>query len=167
MDSTALFKLSYGVYVVSTWEDGRKVGCVANSAMQVTAVPETVAVSIHHDNYTNHCIAENGHFSLTVMPENTPPLTIGKFGFFSSSDTDKFAEIPHEIKQYMPVLSEGCAYVVCDVIDRFETPTHTIFLGQVTDAGHLSKEPPMSYDYYHKVVKGKAPKNAPTFQAES
>lgn len=166
MNPAALFKLSYGVYVVTTWNDGKKVGCVANSAMQVTADPQTVLVSVNHDNYTNHCIKENGHFGLTIMTEQTNPLTIGKFGFFSSKDTDKFAQIDHTIRGFMPILDEGCAYVVCDVVETFETETHTLFLGKVTDMDILSDNPPMTYDYYHKVVKGKAPKNAPTYQAD-
>ena len=53
MNKTALYQLSYGVYVVTTWNDGRPTGCTANSAMQITSSPATVAVSINHDNYTN------------------------------------------------------------------------------------------------------------------
>ncbi len=164
MNPAALFKLSYGVYIISTMDGAQKVGCVANSAMQVTAIPETVAVSIAHDNYTHGSIETSGVFALSIMPENTPPLTIGKFGFFSCENTDKFKEIPHVMKGDMPIVEGACAYITCKVINRFETDTHTIFLGAVTDGDVLSEEPPMTYDYYHRVVKGKAPKNAPTYQ---
>ena len=60
MNKKALFDLSYGVYIVTSKDGTRDVGCVANSAMQVTSSPATVAVSINHDNFTNGAIKESG-----------------------------------------------------------------------------------------------------------
>ena len=60
MNKSAFWKLSYGMYVISTWDKGRATGCIANSAMQITSDPATIAVSINHNNYTNQCIVENG-----------------------------------------------------------------------------------------------------------
>ena len=65
MDMTTLFDLSYGVYAVTTWDEGRAVGCIANSAMQITAEPATIAVSINKDNYTHGCILNAGKFALS------------------------------------------------------------------------------------------------------
>ena len=59
MNQNTFHKLSYGVYVVSAWDEGRPTGCVANSAMQITSSPATIAVSINHNNYTNGCIDKN------------------------------------------------------------------------------------------------------------
>ena len=70
------------------------------------------------------------------------------------------------IKGFMPVVADACAYIVCEVVDKMETSTHTVFLGKVVDADMLKKDDPMTYAYYHKVVKGKSPKNAPTYIAE-
>ncbi len=50
MDTNIFRKLSYGVYVISTWDNGRPTGCTANSAMQITSSPATIAVSVNHDN---------------------------------------------------------------------------------------------------------------------
>jgi len=63
----------------------------------------------------------------------------------------------------MPIVKDGCAYLVCEVINKMETSTHTVFLGKVLDADFISDEEPMTYSYYHKVIKGKSPKNAPTY----
>ena len=63
-------------------------------------------------------------------------------------------------------MPQAISYITCKVINTMETDTHTIFLGQVTDAGNLSKDTPMTYSYYHKVVKGSTPKNAPTYKGE-
>ena len=79
MNKSALYQLSYGVYVVSTWDKGRATGCTANSAMQITSNPATIAVSINHDNYTNQCIQDTGKFAISILGENTDPGVIGTF----------------------------------------------------------------------------------------
>ena len=90
MDTNIFRKLSYGVYVISTWDNGRPTGCTANSAMQITSSPATIAVSVNHDNYTNHCISETGKFAVSILSEQTDPSVIGTFGFWSGKDTNKF-----------------------------------------------------------------------------
>lgn len=166
MDKTALFNLSYGVYVVTTWGTGKPTGCTANSAMQITSSPATIAVSINHDNYTNACIKETGVFAINILGEKVDPMVIGSFGFRSGKDVDKFEGIDHLVKSYLPVLPQAMSYITCKVIDKMETATHTVFLGEVTDADKLSQDTPMTYDYYHKVIKGTAPKNAPTYSGD-
>ena len=163
MNPSAFYNLSYGVYVCTTWNEGKPTGCVANSAMQVTSEPATVAVSINHANFTHKCIEDCGYFALTVLSENVNPRLIGKFGFFSGRDKDKFEDVPYTVRGKLPVIDDGCAYIVCKVVNKMETSTHTVFLGEVLDCDLLKSEPPMTYAYYHKVVKGKAPKNAPTY----
>ena len=81
-------------------------------------------------------------------------------------EKDKFEGIDYEKKSFMPVVKSGCGYVVCRVVSETETSTHTVFIGEVIDAGVFSKETPMTYRYYHEVIKGTSPKNAPTFVAE-
>lgn len=166
MNVMAFRSMSYGVYVVSTWDNGRATGCVANSAMQITSDPATIAVSINHNNYTNKCITESGHFALSILSEASDPSIIGTFGFQSGEKVDKFSEVEHEIRANMPIVKDACAYITCEVIDKMETDTHTVFLGKVVDADQLSNQEAMTYAYYHKVVKGKSPKNAPTYIAE-
>ena len=63
-------------------------------------------------------------------------------------------------------MEEACAYIVCEVIDKMETSSHTVFLGKVLDADVLKQDTPMTYAYYHKVIKGTSPKNAPTYQGD-
>ncbi|NBJ92974.1 flavin reductase [Parablautia muri] len=166
MNVNAFHKLSYGVYVVSCWDNGRPTGCTANSAMQITSSPATIAVSINHDNYTNKCISENGKFAISILAEDTDPAIIGNFGFKSGKDFDKFAEVKYSIEDNMPVVSDVCGYIVCEVIDKMETATHTVFLGEVKGAEIFGDREAMTYAYYHKVVKGKSPKNAPTYIPE-
>ena len=70
MNKKAFYDLSYGVYLCTAWDEGRPVGCVANSAMQITSSPATIAVSLNHENYTNKCVAETGYFSVCVLSES-------------------------------------------------------------------------------------------------
>lgn len=163
MDKNAFRKLSYGVYIVSTWDEGRPTGCTANSAMQITSEPPTIAVSINHNNYTNGCIKSSGRFAISILSEESEPSIIGRFGFMSGRDIDKFDEVEHENFGFMPVVKDSCAVLSCKVVDTMETDTHTIFLGQVEDSKVNSNNNPMTYAYYHNVIKGKSPKNAPTY----
>lgn len=166
MNPYAFQKLSYGVYVISTWDNGRGTGCTANSVMQITSQPATIAVSINHSNYTNECIQNTGKFAISVLGENSNPGIIGTFGFKSGRDCNKFDEVEQVIKGYLPVVADACAYIVCDVIDKMETDTHTVFLGKVVDADKLKEDKAMTYAYYHEVIKGKSPKAAPTYIEE-
>ncbi len=168
MDKRALFDLSYGVYVVSTKDGDRSTGCIANSAMQVTSQPATVAVSVNHLNYTNECIKKSGVFALSILPESADPAIIGEFGFKSGRDEDKFSRVQSN-KSHGDILIPSAAksFILCRVIDTLETSTHTVFLGEVTDAEVIGSGEPMTYSYYHKVIKGKSPKNAPTYLEEN
>ncbi len=162
MDKKAFRNLSYGVYTVTAWGNGRPTGCTANSAMQITSSPATIAVSINHDNYTNSVIKELGKFAIAIIAEDSDATVIGRFGFMTGRDTDKFDGVPYTVRGMMPIPDTACAYICCNVIDKMETATHTVFLGEVTDAGVTRSATPMTYAYYHNVIKGTTPKNAPT-----
>ena len=166
MNKNAFRNLSYGVYIISTLDGERATGCVANSVMQITSSPATIAVSMNHDNYTNSCIKNSGKFAVSILTEESDPELIGRFGFQSGKEVNKFDGIEAITKEEISVIPDACGYIVCKVIDQMETETHTVFLGEVLDADVLKNEEPMTYAYYHKVVKGKSPKNAPTYIPE-
>ena len=167
MDKKVLRNLSYGVYVVTSRDKDKNVGCIANSIMQVTSNPSVIAVSINHDNYTNKVIKENNKFGVSILKETTDPKIIGTFGYKSSRDNDKFDGIDFKEISEIPVLENTCGYMVCKVIDTMETSTHTIFLGEVIEADDYSTENAMTYKYYHENLKGSSPKNAPTYEETS
>ncbi len=166
MNNSAFRALSYGVYILSTWDNGRPTGCTVNSVMQITSSPATIAVSVNKNNYTHECIARSRKFAVSVLHEQSAPDIIATFGFSSGRDTDKFSKVEYSVLGMMPVVKNSAAYIVCDVEKTLETDTHTVFLGKVTDADVLEKKPPMTYAYYHNVVKGKTAKNAPTYIEE-
>ena len=167
MDKKVLRNLSYGVYVVTSKDKDRNIGCVANSIMQVTSTPAVIAVSINHDNYTNKVIKENNKFGVSILKETTDAKIIGTFGFKSSKNNDKFDGINFKEISEIPVLEDTCGYMICKVIDMIETSTHTVFLGEVIEADDYSNENAMTYKYYHENLKGSSPKNAPTYEETS
>lgn len=166
MNKNTFRNLSYGVYIISTLDGERPTGCVANSVMQITSSPATIAVSMNHDNYTNACIEKTGKFAISILSEQSAPELIGRFGFQSGKDVDKFDGVEAIQKEDLSVVADACGYIVCNAINKMETSTHTVFLGEVVDVDVLKQEEPMTYAYYHKVVKGKSPKNAPTYLPE-
>lgn len=165
MDFKALQRLTYGLYVCSTKVDDKKAGCTVNAVMQITNEPITVAVSVNRDNQTNEFIANSGMFGISILAEDGDSKLIGKFGFMSGKNKDKFEGVETFDVDGVPILRESCGYITCKVIDKLEASTHTIFLGEVItyDIDGVNKEKPVTYEYYHRVLKGKAPKTAPTF----
>lgn len=166
MNKQAFRNLSYGVYVISTLDGDRHTGCTANSAMQITSSPASIAVSINHDNYTNSCIKKTGKFAISILSEDSDPGIIGTFGFQSGREVNKFSGVKYQVKEGIAVLDDSCGYIVCKVTGTLETSTHTIFLGEAIDAESVGSSVPMTYAYYHNVIKGKSPKNAPTYIPE-
>lgn len=168
MDSKAFRSLSYGVYLVTTRDkEGKNVGCIANSAFQVTSTPPQILVSLNHDNDTCRAIKESGALILNVLSEKVSMDLISTFGYHSSRDIDKFKGYDVVDKDGMPFIKIGVSYFILKVRKTFETETHTLFLAEVIDCEVLSSEKEMTYAYFHQVKKGSAPKNAPTYQAAS
>lgn len=166
MNTNIFRNLSYGVYVISTLDGKRLTGCTVNSIMQITSSPATIAVSMNHDNYTNSCMQKNKKFAINILAETSDSSIIGTFGFQSGKDINKFESVSYFMEQDLPIIEDSCGYIVCQIIDTMETTTHTVFLAEVLDGDVLKKDPAMTYAYYHMVIKGKSPKNAPTYLPE-
>ncbi len=168
MNPKTLHKISYGLYIICS-KKGKKInGQIANALFQVTAEPQTVAVSINKKNLTHEFIEDSKVFTISVLSEKTPMTLIGTFGFKSGRDIDKFKDVKYKFgKTQTPiVLDSTLAYVEAKLIDKIDVGTHTIFIGQVEDGEILTDETPMTYEYYHKVKGGFSPKNAPTYSGE-
>lgn len=161
-------RISYGVYIVSAMDGDRPTGCVANSIMQITAVPATIAISMNRDNFTTSCIEKEEKFAIMILGETVDSSLIGTFGYQSGRDIHKFDNISYKMVDDLPVLEDTCGYLICKVVDKMEASTHTVYLAQVVDGDVCQiDENQMTYDYYHKVLRGSSPKNAPTYIAPS
>lgn len=167
MDKTIFYDVSYGMYVVTTNYQNKNVGCIANSFCQITSVDNIVSTSLNKQNFTNTAIKHTKKFALSIISEKTKSELIGKFGFYSSKDTDKFSGFDFEVLHNLPVIKEDCCgYVICEVFNVIDAGTHDIFLAKAVEGEKFNNNIPMTYSYYHKVVKGKSPKTAPIYVEE-
>lgn len=167
MEMAALWKLSYGMYAIGTMDGERPTGCIVNTVVQITSDNPVIAVSMNKNNYTADCIEKTQRFAVSVLSTNTNQNVIAKLGFTSGRDTDKFAGdiFNWEYWHKLPVINEDCvAQITAEVIAMHEMETHYVILARVEDARVTSDYDPMTYKYYHEVIKGRAPKNAPTYQ---
>lgn len=170
MNKGAFYKLSYGLYVITSGVEGKFNGQIANTVFQVTSEPSTVAVSINKQNYTHECIQSSRRFAVSILGEETPMTMIGQFGFKCGRDIDKFSGIEvRQGKTGIPIVtSHAVAFIEAEVMSEMDCGTHTIFLGQVVECDIIDgTAEPMTYAYYHKVKGGKSPKTAPTYQKEA
>ena len=164
MDLTVLYNLSYGLYVVGAMDtDERPVGCIINTCFQVTSKDPRLAVSINRDNYTYEVIRRTGRFSLSIIAEDTDPMVISMFGFTTSRSRDKYADFGYEVADGTPLVNgKFCGRMILIVEQMVDCGTHFVIIGRL--AGTLpGSGKPMTYAYYHSVIKGRAPKNAPTY----
>ena len=168
MDTKALAKLSYGMYIIGSKKGDKLNGQAANTVFQITSEPPTIAVSINRNNLTHEYISASKVFTASMLCDATPLPFIGRFGFRSGRDTNKLEGINYKIgKSGAPViLDNALAYIEARVINQLDVGTHTIFVGEVTDAEIISDSMTcMTYDYYKQIKRGTTPKAAPTYIA--
>ena len=166
MDLQAFFKLSYGLYVISARSGEKNYGCVVNTLQQVTAEPPMLSVAVNKNSVTAKAILDSGRFCGTVLTKTADLQLIGTFGFKNSEAVDKFASFSTRSDEYqIPYLVEHtAARYSCKVTDTLDLGTHILIVGEVTETEILSDEPVMTYDYYHRVVKGGTPPTAPSYK---
>ncbi len=155
IDNTSLFKLSYGLFVISAKADGKDGGCIINTAMQVTDNPKTILISLNKRNFTHRLISETREFTLSVLSQSAPFSIFENFGFKSSRTSDKFDGIDAKrANNSIYYLSKYAnAYISGKVIKEIDCGTHTMFFAEITEGKVLSDEPSVTYDYYFKHIK--------------
>lgn len=167
LDKKAFWQLSYGLYIVSSKNDDGKLNAqVANAAIQVSAEPPTLAVSLNKQNLTHDFVKQSGLFNLTVLSEDADMGLVGLFGYKSGHEVDKFEKNPWRVGENgIPLVGQDkdiTAGIECKVLGSQEVHTHTVFFAEITSA-RLFPGKAMTYAYYHNVKGMKSPKNAPTY----
>jgi flavin reductase (DIM6/NTAB) family NADH-FMN oxidoreductase RutF/rubredoxin len=166
MNIEAFFKITYGLYVVSS-RSGKKInGYISNTVFQVTAEPPRFAISCSKNNFTCGLIKESKAFAFSVLEKDSSANLIGTFGYKSGKETEKFDGFKFKTgKTGSPILLDNTlAWFECRVIQTIDAGSHLLFIGELIDGDLLDTEKdPLTYNYYREVKKGKAPKNAPTY----
>lgn len=166
MNQESLKYITYGMYLVGFNDSNHLGGCIINTLSQVTSTDMLFTINLNHNNYTNEAIKKTKRFSVSILKEDTSPSIIQTFGFKTSKETEKFKSIPYEMKENLPILKESCGYLIFEVKEIINCITHDIILAKLVSCDTKENENAMTYKYYHEVIKGRAPKNAPTYQEE-
>jgi ferric-chelate reductase [NAD(P)H] len=164
----ALYKLGYGLYVVTSLKENRLNGQIANTVFQITSEPPTIAVSINKTNLTHEFIKQSKVFAASILSQDTPLSFIGHFGFKSGRDLDKLSGTNYKIGETgAPLVTDNTlAYLEARVSKEVDAGTHTIFIGELVGAEVIKEGEPMTYAYYHQVKRGTTPKTAPVYIEE-
>ncbi len=157
IDNAALYKIGYGLYVITTREGEKDNGMICNTVIQVTSNPLWLSVTINKANYTHDVIRRTGVMNVNTLSESAPFSVFERFGFHSGRDTDKFAGLTVERSENgLAILTaESNSFFSLKVENYVDLGTHGMFLCSVTEAKTLSKGETMTYAYYHVNVKPK------------
>lgn len=166
MNIEAFFKMTYGLYIISSKSGEQISGYVANTAFQVTAEPPQIAISCHKDNISAKVIEDSGVFSISVLEKETDAGLIGLFGYQSGHEDEKFERVNYKFGETGApiILTHAVAYFECKVVDKFDVGSHYLFIGEVVESELLeSQNDPLTYDYFRNEMKLAAPERAPTY----
>ena len=158
MDNKAMYKLSYGLFVLTTVSGNKQSGCIINTAIQAASEPNTISICVNKANYTHDLIKESGVFTVSVIAENASFDLFKRFGFASGRDTDKFAGFTgcKTGSNGVNYVTEGTnAFISVKVDKTVDMGSHTMFAGTITDMEVLSDVPSATYAYYFENIKPK------------
>lgn len=156
MDTRALFKIGYGLYVLTARQEEKDNGCIINTVMQVTSNPCQIGIAVNKLNYTNKMISETKKFNISVLSEDAKFETFKHFGFQTGANVNKFESF-YDTKRspngVLYITKETNAFMSAYVKQEIDLGTHTLFIAQLVGAEVLSDRPTVTYDYYQKNIK--------------
>lgn len=158
MDIQTMFKLTYGLFVLTSRAGDRHSGCIINTAGQVTEKPNRISITVNNAGFTCELIKDSGLFNLSILSEDASFDTFRHFGFQSGRTVDKFADYPGCRRSanglyYVTDGVNGC--ISARVEQAIDLGSHTLFIAAVEDAQTLSPTPSATYAYYQENIKPK------------
>ncbi|MCI9620152.1 MAG: flavin reductase [Dorea sp.] len=163
MDKKTMYKLTYGLFVLTSASEGKDSGCIINTAGQVTSEPNRISITVNKSNFTHDLVRESGKFNISILSEAASFDTFKHFGFQSGRDVDKFADYTDCKRSanglyYVTAGTNG--YISAVIEQSVDLGSHTMFIAAVEDMEALSDVPSASYAYYQSDIKPKPEKVA-------
>ena len=156
MDNSALYKLTYGLFLLTAWEDGKDNGCIINTAMQVASNPTRISFAVQKTNLTHDMILHSGICNVSSISTSADFELFRQFGMQSGRDIDKFSDF-HGVSRgengVLYLTEHSNMYISAKVTAHFDLGSHTLFVAELTDAVVLSEEESCSYAYYQDNIK--------------
>lgn len=156
MDKKAMYKLSYGLFVLTAKDEEKDNGCIINTAIQASSMPNQLSICVNKANLTHDMIVKTGKFTVSVISQDAGFDLFKHFGFQSGKDVDKFKNFEKckRGENSIYYITEGTnAYISINVSKTEDLGSHTMFIGEITDMEVLSETPSVTYDYYLKNIK--------------
>ncbi len=161
MDPKALYKLTYGVYLLSAREGDRDNACIINTAVQTASNPNRISIAAVRGGFTHDMIARTGEFNISSITQEADMELFRRFGMQSGRDTDKlagFTDVARSANGLLYLTAACNAFMSVKVTGSLDLGSHTLFVGEMTDGQVLSGAPSATYEYYQTVIKpGAAP----------
>lgn len=163
MDKKAMYKLSYGLFVLTAKEGDKDNGCIINTAIQAASTPNQVSICVNKANYTHDMIVRTGEFTVSTISQEASFDLFKHFGFQTGREVDKFADFADckRGSNGLYYVTKGTnAFISVKVDQTVDLGSHTMFVGEVTDMEVLADVPSATYEYYMNNIKPK-PEAAP------
>lgn len=158
MDTKALYKLSYGLFVLTARDGEKDNGCISNTVIQGASAPNQLVVTVNKANLTCEMIMSTRVFNASSIAQSASFDLFKRFGFQSGRDVEKFDGFDGKKRADNGVyyVNEGAnAYFSARVTQTVDLGSHMLFVGEITEMEVLSSEESMTYAYYHSSVKPK------------
>ena len=158
MDMKAMYKLSYGLFVLTAKRGEKDNGCITNTAIQVTSEPNRISIAVNKANYTHDMVLETGRFNVSIISEKADFDLFKHFGFQSGRDVDKFADFTDCARAENGIfyITKGTNAVISAEVEQcIDLGSHTLFIAKVTDLMVLDAASSATYEYYQNNIKPK------------
>ncbi|MBQ2082523.1 MAG: flavin reductase [Lachnospiraceae bacterium] len=158
MDKKAMYKLSYGLFVLTSNDGTKDNGCIINTAIQAASDPNQLSICVNKANYTHDIIMKTGKFTVSIISQEAEFALFKHFGFQSGKTVDKFEGFSdcERGENGLYYITKGTnAFISVKVTATQDLGSHTMFAGVVTDMEVLSEVPSVTYDFYMKNIKPK------------
>lgn len=156
MNQKTMFKLTYGLFVLTACADGRDSGCIINTAAQVTSEPNRISITVNKSNFTHDLVRDSGRFNISILSEAASFDTFKHFGFRSGRTVDKFEgyDACKRSGNGIFYVTDGTnGYISAKVEQMIDLGSHTMFIAAVEDMEVLSDVPSATYTYYQENIK--------------
>lgn len=156
MNSEALEKIEYGMFVLSANDGNIDNACIINVVAQVTDTPKRITFTVNKHNLTHNMVDATGKFVISILSEKTNLELIKHFGFQSGRDVNKFETYTNAARANNGIyyITENTnAYIAGEISTKVDLGSHTLFVAEVIDEKVLSNEKSLTYEYYHKNIK--------------
>ena len=150
-----MYRLTYGLFLLTAKEGNKDNGCIVNTVSQVTMTPNRIMVAVSKENLTHDMIVNTGIFNVSILTEKSKFDTYKHWGFQSGREADKLEAVSYQRSEngLVYLVEEVNGFLSGKVVSMIDLGTHTLFLADVTDGKVLSEDNSVTYDYYQKNIK--------------